>query len=322
MKKSLSFLVAFAVTIVPFALQAEVIDKIVATVNQEPITDFDVEKVMTSLSQEPVKGPSSNKKAAPVPTPQGPELRKAAIEHLVDQTLLNQEIDKQGIKVSDDDINMAIDSILKRNNITLDQLKKELYAKGESYEAYRQDLRDQIRRLRYIGQIVGNRVRVSDEDVQAFLDQNASKLKSVQEVHIAQIVIPLSSSSDAEFKQTVPKAQEAYKKAKGGANFDNLIKEYGGAGSGDLGKVNFSAMAPQVANALQALEEGQVTEPIRTSVGILIVKMVDKPEGGLTATNDQLKAQLKDRIYELKLQEEIKRYVDQLKSKAFIDIKS
>jgi peptidyl-prolyl cis-trans isomerase SurA len=309
---SLLLMLGFMLTFVS-PLRAEVIDKVVATVNQEAITQYELDKVIHNyqLQQEAAKGPKS--------TPAGAELRKEALDHLIDETLLNQEIDKQGIKVNDEDVNQAIESILKRNNISLDQLKKEIASKGTSYEDYRADLKSQIRRLRYIGQIVGGKIRVSDEDIQSFMDQNSDKLKNVSQVHIAQIAVPFESGSEAGVKKAGAQAQEIYKKVKAGGDFDSLMKE-GGAGSGDLGTVSFSGLAPQVSNALQALDAGQVSEPIRTQAGYIIVKMLDRP-GGIQAS-EQVKAQLKDRIYEAKMQEELQHYVNQLKSKAFIDIKS
>jgi peptidyl-prolyl cis-trans isomerase SurA len=313
------FLAGLTMAFGPSPLQAEVIDKVVATVNQEPITQYELDRVITTYQQQETLKASGGKDAKKSSAPAGAELRKEALDHLIDETLLNQEIDRQGIKVTDDDINQAIESILKRNSITLDQLKKELNSKGTSYEDYRADLKGQVRRLRYIGQIVGNKIHVTDDDVQSFMDQNSDKLKNVQEVHIAQIVFPFESGSEAGVKKAGTQAQEVYKKIKAGGDFDALMKE-GGTGSGDLGTVSFTGLAPQVSNALQALEAGQVSDPSRTQAGFIIVKVLDRP-GGVQA-NEQVKAQLKDRIYEMKMQEEIQRYVNQLKSKAFIDIKS
>ncbi|MFO1518153.1 MAG: SurA N-terminal domain-containing protein [bacterium] len=307
-----------ALSLSPFSLRAETIDKVVATVNQEPITQYDLEKVMANLSKEPL--PSTGKKI----DSQSPEFRKAALDHLVEETLLNQEVDKQGIKITEEDVNQAIDSILKRNNLTLDNLKKELASKGTTFQSYRDDIKGQLKRLRFVGQVVGAKVKVTDEEVEAYYEQNAGGIKSKGggDVHIAQIVVPLDrNANDADLKAAQTKAQEIYQKAKAGVNFDNLIKQYGAEGSGDLGKVSFSGVSPQVANALQALEEGQVSEPIRTPAGLLIVKMLDKPEGALQGRED-LKGMVRDRLYEIKVQEEIHRYVDQLRSKSFVEIKS
>ncbi len=295
---------------------AEVVDKVIATVNREPITTYDLNRVIANLNPEALKNVKDK-----TPPGQNPEIRKAALNHLIDEVLLNQEIEKQNIKISDEDVKQAIDAVLQRNHLTLETLKKELASKGSTFAGYQEEVRKQIKRIRYINQILGGRVRVNEEDVQAFYEQNIGKLQNTQEVHIAQIVIPFSSSSDTEFKAAQAKAQEIYKKAKNGIRFDSLIQQYGGEGSGDLGKVGFTGISPQVANALQALEDGQVSEPIRTSAGFIIVKMIDKPEAGLRGGED-IKSGIRDKIYDIKLQEEVQKHIDQLKEKAFIDVKS
>ncbi|MBL7685419.1 MAG: SurA N-terminal domain-containing protein [Deltaproteobacteria bacterium] len=329
MKKFIFLLSVFLIS--PLMAQAEIVDKIVATVNREPITQYELDEAIQNILKEPVQAPQKenkkNKKGSPAPTasnkpdPSNPELRRAALDHLIDEVILNQQIEKEGVKITDEEINESIGAVMKRNNLTLDALKKELIAKGSSYEKYRKDIAGQLKRIRFIGQIVGNKIQVNEDDVNSFYAQASGKNQDGQEVHIAQIVFPLSDgSSETEAKQMMDKAQGVYKKIKSGANFEQVMKLEGGTGSGDLGRVSFGGISPQVANALGALEEGQVSEPIRTKTAVLIVKMMDKPDGGLKA-GDELKDQIRNRIYEIKMQEEIKKYVDQLKTKAFIEIK-
>jgi peptidyl-prolyl cis-trans isomerase SurA len=295
---------------------AEVVDKIVATVNHEPVTLYELEKAMANLSKEALKKTSGGKKE------DNSDLKRMALDHLIDEALINQEVEKLGIQVTDEEVSRAIKSVLERNNLTQAALQKELAAKGTRFEDYREDIRSQLRRFKFISQTMGSKVKVNDEDVEAFYEQNSDKIQGAQEVRISQIVIPLTpTASDEELKRAQGKAGEVYQKAKGGGNFDALMKQYGGEGSGDLGKVSFSGISPQVANELQKLDAGQVTEPIRTQAGFLVVKLLEKPEVGLKGS-DEIKARIRDRIYEIKLQEELQKYVDQLKGKSFIEIKS
>jgi peptidyl-prolyl cis-trans isomerase SurA len=313
----LSTIGLLAFSLIGTRASAEMLDKVVATVNQEPITQYDLDRAVETINQQLAKTPEGKKGNIPAQ-----ELKKMALDHLIDETLLSQEIEKQGIKITDQDVSNAIASILKRNNMTLETLKKELVSKGTTFESYQADIRNQLKRFRFIGQAVGSKVKLSDEDVQAYYEQNFDKVKGTQEIHISQIVFPLSAQApNEELNKTLAKAQEVYKKAKSGTSFDNLMKQYGGDGSGDLGKINFSGLSPQLVPALQNLEAGEVSEPIRTPIGILIVKLLEKPEAGLKGS-EEIKANIRDQIYEMKMQEEIKKYVDQLKGKAFIDIKS
>src|SRR4030095_4346251 len=303
-------------TLFPTPLFAEVVDKVVATVNQEAITLYELQKAMDNINKEALKNVPKGKKE------EIPDLKKAALEHLIDETLINQEMEKQAVSITEADVNQAIKNVLERNQLTQAALQKELAAKGTTFEAYREDIRSQLKRYKFIQQVMGSKVRVNEEDVEAFYAQNASKLGDAQSVRIAQIVVPLSAgASEDEFKKAQGRAGEIYQKAKGGGHCDALMKQYGGEGSGDLGTVSYSSLSPQLANEIGRLDKGQVTEPVRTSAGFLIVKLLDKPEAGLQGS-EQVKGRIRDRIYELKLQEEMQKYVDQLKGKAFIDIKS
>jgi len=316
--QNLKWVLAFLGLFISLSVHAEVVDRIIATVNQEPVTSYDLNKAMSNIQREIEKNPSLKVSGEELEA-----LKKKAFDHLVDEILLNQEVAKKGLDVTDQDVTRAIDSILERNKFTLDQLKKELSSKGESLEAYRSDIKDQLRRLKFINQLIGNKVRVSEEDVKEYYAQQGAQLAGDQQIQIAQIVFPLPENpSDADLSKAQGEAQSAYQKIKGGLKFEQAMKQLGGAGSGDLGKVNFAGISPQLAPAIQALDEGGITEPVRTQAGFIIVKLYDKPNTAPLAGSEDIKNKIRDRIYEIKVQEEIKKYVEQLRNKAFIDVKA
>ncbi len=311
MGSSKNFFVAvfFLLSFFSILVSAEIIDKVLVTVNQEPITSYDVEDAVAKIR---AQSPAAK-------TASAEELKKVALDHLIEEALIHQEMISSGIEVSDKEVTQAVDSVLKRNQMTMDSLKKELASKGTRYEDYRNDLADQLKRIRWVQQVVGSKIKINEDEVQAFYEQNVGQIKGSQ-VHIAQIVIPLVSTSKEEVERVQAKANEAYQKIKGGKNFDSILKEYGGPGSGDLGKVDFVGVSPQVANALQSLNEGEVSEPVHTANAFLIVKLLEKPGVALQGSED-VKNKIRDQLYDMKVQEEIRKYADQLKSKAFIDVK-
>lgn len=319
MKSKLIFSLFLATAWIP-SIQAEVVDKILATVNNEPITLYQLEKTVTNLNREPIKSPSnktSNPKAKKA-LPASEELRQQALQHLVDESLLNQEIVKRGIKINEAEIDRAIDSILKRNKMTMEGFKKELASQGMNFPQYREDIKKQLLRLQFMSQVLGGKIRVTDEEVEAAYQQNAGQLQ-MQQVHIAQIVIPFSSNSEAGTASA--KAKEIHQKLKKGANFEEVMKQEGGAGSGDLGKVPFSGLNANLASPLQKLSVGEITDPIKTENSFVILKLLEKQGADLVGRED-IKENIRSRIYEIKAQQELQKYIDQLKGKAFINILS
>ncbi len=294
--------------------QGEIVDKVVATVNQEPITLSDLNRIISNYNKEMGKLPQARQRKV-----EQEDLKHEALNHLIEESLLSQDMEKQGIKVTEEDVSGAIDTILKRNKLGQEGLKKELNQKGSSLEEYRKEIKEQLKRFRFIGQVFGSKIKVSQEDVNNFYEQNSDKLKDVQKIHIAQIVIPFAV--EAQMKEAEKKANDIYKRAKAGANFDQLMKQEGGEGSGDLGEVSMAGISPQIAPAIQNLDKGGVSEPVRTQAGFLVVKLIDKPEVDLKG-DESIKEGIRNQIYEMKVQEELKKYVDQLKGKAFINIRS
>lgn len=145
MKKILFFTLFF----VPLLASAELVDRIVAIVGDEIITLSDVKKY----------------KAPP---------KKDPLEELIRQKILLLEIDQLGIDVTNDDLANAIGEVLTRNRIQLEELKKELEKEGKGFEQYKQELRTEIRKMKFLGQVIYPRIKVSEEEILRKLGKNPS----------------------------------------------------------------------------------------------------------------------------------------------------
>lgn len=125
---------------------AEMVDKIVAVVGGEIITESDVRQLPKEGKKEP-------------------------LTELIHARLLDQEMEKLGIEVSDGEIAEAIQGILSKNKIGLENLKAELVQKGIPYERYKKDIAGQIRKMKFIGRVIVPRIRLTEEEV----DRKAGK---------------------------------------------------------------------------------------------------------------------------------------------------
>lgn len=316
------FLISFLIPLFVFCLllfdvKAEMLNRVVATVNHEVITQYDLNLAAKELAKQLAK--KQNIKEFKITN----EFLSEVLSNLINDALVRQEMEKKKIEVSEKDLEQAFNNILTRNKMSLEDLKKELSAQGMSLAEYRNDLKKQIKRVRFMNQTVGQKVRITDDEVQEYYEKNFSKLKSNAEVEVAQIVIPLAlGASEKEIKQAEKRAQEIYKQAKSKkVSFEDLLLKLGGEGSGNLGKISFSSLAPQIAAALQNLNQDQVSEPVRTELGFVIVKLLNSPSENIKMS-EEVKEEIRGRIYDEKLQEELLIYLDQLKSTAYIEIKT
>ncbi len=143
------------------------VDRIVAVVNQDVILASELARRVASLAPAPGK-----------PPPAGAE--RQMMEQMIDEILLTQEAARARITVSDSDVDGAIGEIKKQNQLDDAGLAKALAAQGYTMELYREDLRQQILRLRVINLIIRPRVIVSDDEVKKAYDEAKKKATTVK----------------------------------------------------------------------------------------------------------------------------------------------
>src|SRR5690348_3263021 len=118
------------------ATQGELLDRVVAIVNDGVVLNSDldaqVDSVSERLRQQKLELPPQN------------VLRQQVLERLVLQEIQLQRATHDGVKVTDETLNAALGDVAKRNNLTLSQLPAALAAQGIEYPVYREDLRKEI----------------------------------------------------------------------------------------------------------------------------------------------------------------------------------
>jgi peptidyl-prolyl cis-trans isomerase SurA len=297
--------------------QAEVVDRVIAVVNQEPITLYDLEN-FNKEHQGDIKEFLKNEK-----NQKSSGLSKnEELGFLIETRLLEQKMDQMKVQVTDADLEKAMQNILKRNNFTKEQLIADLNHKGVSFEKYNQDLRVQLKKLKFMGQVIAPKVRVTNADLDEFFAEHSEHFSNYQSVEIAQVILPLSATaSESERQVVLKKADEVAKKAKDGDKFEGLGKKYSmNPQTAEKGFYPVSQLAPTVAKAIEDLKPGQISRPVRSSLGIHIVKLFSRK----TLAGDEyqaLREQIREKVFEEKMQDELESYIKELKAKSYIEVK-
>jgi peptidyl-prolyl cis-trans isomerase SurA len=298
--------------------RAEVIDKVVAVVNDQPITLYELDKLMAEKIDEIKKAEGGKEQKEKFKN-----YRDQALQSLIEDKLLAQAMKERQITVTDADVQHAIDNILKRNNLTKQQLADQLSKKGITMNAYLDDLKNQLAKVKFMSQVIAPRVKVTDQDLDDFFAKNPDKFSNYQSAQMAQIILPLSeTASDQEIAAARKVAEEIIAKAKKGANFEDLGKQYSqNPQTAVAATYQVSQLAPQLVEAISDLKAGEVSEPVRSALGMHIIKLYERK----TLAGEEFKAvreQLREKVFEEKLEEELQKYVDELKSKSYVEIKS
>lgn len=135
MKKFLFLLILW-----PVFASSEIVDRIVAVVGEEIITQSDLKSYRGSAKKDPLEG-------------------------LIREKLLQMEIERLEIEVTQEDTANAVREVLGRNRMTLEQLKAELEQKGTAFEQYKRELAREVRKMKFLGQVIFPRIKVSEEEI-------------------------------------------------------------------------------------------------------------------------------------------------------------
>ncbi|MGL4317214.1 MAG: peptidylprolyl isomerase [Pseudomonas sp.] len=219
-------------------------------------------------------------------------LQQQVLERLIVENLQLQIGDRSGIRITDEELNQAMGSIAQRNNLSLEQFRAALARDGLSYE----DARDQIRREMVISRVrqrrVAERIQVTEQEVQNFLASDLGKLQLSEEYRLANILIPVPEGASPEVIQAAGKrVSEVYNQLRSGADFAQLAISSSASETalegGEIGWRKAAQLPPPFDGMINALSVGEVTEPVRTPGGFIILKLLEK-RGGSNVVRDEV----------------------------------
>lgn len=268
------------------AAQAQVqsLDRVVAIVDNDVIMYSQLDQRLNEVEQ------TLNKRGGQLP-PQD-VLQQQVLERLIVENLQLQIGDRSGIRITDEELNQAMASIAQRNNLTLDQFRAALARDGLSYEQAREQIRREMVISRVRQRRVAERIQVTDQEVNNFLASDLGQMQLAEEYRLANILIPVpDAASPDQIRAAAQKTAEVYDKLRAGADFAQMAIANSGSENalegGDIGWRKGAQLPPAFAELIRSLSVGDITEPLRTPGGFMIVKLQEK-RGGDTQMRDEV----------------------------------
>ena len=304
--------------IVPHTAAAAVVEQLIAVVNGEPYTLSNLSVyAKTKMGRAFPSGDLNQINASD----------REVLEQFVTDKMLEVEVREAGISISDDEINRYIEQVKKSNNLTEEDLKVALGRDGVTLANYRASVKAEMEKSEIIDRQVRRKVNITDEDVERYYKLNSKNYRGNERARIRHILLPLAESAPAEQVQTaMAKGKDLYQRIASGEDFAVLAREYSeGAGrndGGEIGWVNRGTLIPGIEEvAFQKLKVGQVSEPFRTSMGVHIVKLEGREDGGV-APLSAVAPRIKEELLNKALQERFARWLKaDLRRKHKVDIK-
>ena len=298
--------------------QAKVIERLITVIDGEPYT-------LSNLSTY-----AKTKMARDFPTGELSPINasdREVLEQFITEKLLEAEIREAGIKVADEEVDAYIDQIKKRNRLSDEDLKTALGREGQTVASYRASVRTELEKSELINRQVKKKVNITDDDVQRYYKLNAKNYRDQDRVRLRHILLPLSEKSSADDVSAVmAKAEELYKRIKDGEDFAVLARQYSeGAGrdeGGEIGWVNRGTLLKPIEDvAFNTLAVGEVSQPIRSSLGVHLVKLENKQTGALLPLS-VVGAKIKEELYVKALEERFATWLKtDLRRKHTVDVK-
>lgn len=260
------------------------LDRIVAIVDNDVIMKSQLDQRINEVLQ------TIEKRGAELPPQE--VMQQQVLERLITENLQLQLGERSGIRISDEELNQALSTIAQRNNLTLEQFRAALANDGLSLEAAREQIRREMVISRVRQQRVAERIQVSNQEVQNFLSSDLGKLQLSEEYHLGNILIPLPEGADAQTIQHAERAAlDTYQQLQGGADFSQLAVSRSASENalegGDMGWRKAAQLPPPFDSLVGDLAIGQVTEPVRTPAGFILLKLLDK-RGGEHLVRDEV----------------------------------
>ena len=159
---------AFVLVLTANSVSADVVERVVATVNDEAIFLSDLRKRAVPFLPQVAEASTETERMSRLK-----DLYEELLNVLVDEQLLRQLASDSGIRVTDADVDTAIENLRLQNNMTEEQLQQALDGQGFTQAQYRHDLRRQLLRLKVMNERVRSRVNVTEEEVRARYEQRA-----------------------------------------------------------------------------------------------------------------------------------------------------
>lgn len=262
------------------------LDRIVAVVNDEVITELQLNAEMGMIKKQ-LRQQNTR-------MPDDAVLKKQLLERMILRTIQLQMAKRGSIRVDDDALNRTLENIAAQNRMSLAQFREVLQREGVDYETFRENMRDEITVNSLQQRIVRNRIVVTQQEVDNFIENQKLRGSNDKEYHLAHILIAVPEAASADqIKAARAKAEKIVRDLRAGADFSQTAVSVSDGQQalegGDLGWRRADALPTLFADWVVQQEVNNVSDALRSPSGFHIIKMLEvrdnQPQHVVTQTH-------------------------------------
>lgn len=287
---------------------SEVVDRIVAVVNEDIITLVELNKAINPYLSEVEKTAYSEKEKEQIIQ----KLQKDMLTKLIGYKLTEQEAKRLGLKVSEKELKTSVERFMTSKDLTREGLEKALLKEKMTYAEFESDVKSKILRPKLINLIIKAKVVITNEEVKEYYDAHEKEYKGVNKYHLKNILV----DSEEEIQKIKTLLDN-------GDDFKEVAMLYSQApnasAGGNLGAFELDVFADDIRENILLLENGQYTDIIFTGGGFQIFYL-EKIEMSGGKTLEQAKDEITSKLFSTKAEKKYSEWLEELKEMSLIKI--
>ena len=321
----LYFLWSFVFSIADFsfsvqAADAVVVDRIVAVVNDDLITLFDLNQSFQPY-EENIKalGYTSERERETMF-----KLRTDLLSRLIERKLTDQVIKKNNLEASEQEINTALERIKEERSLTDEDLRAELAQQGLTLEEYRKNLKHQLLRNKLVNREIKSKIVITEDDISNYYNAHRENYAGEMKYHIWNIFIRPSQFADSSTQRLALEKMEAVvTKLTQGQSFESLAVEEPDSPmapqGADLGLYRLDELSPQLQKAVKDMKAGDYSPILKTEMGyqIIYVQKIVETDSKSVA---EVKSEIQETLYNEAVDNKFQTWLKDLRKRSHIKI--
>jgi peptidyl-prolyl cis-trans isomerase C len=254
------------------------------------------------------------------------QLRGRALDTMVIEQLLDEQVKASNIAVTDEDVNDYLVNLASKQGMSMDDLKSLVEASGQNFDNMKQQTKKGLGYQKIMEAQWEGKINVTEEEEKKFYDENPDMFRTPEQIRASHILIKADTSepnADPNQAKAAAKsrAEDLLKKVKEGGDFAELAKANSACSSaargGDLGMFGRGRMVKAFEDAAFALKVGEISDVVETPFGYHIIKVTEHMDANVTPF-ENAREDVEKRLKRDKQTEFAKKYIDELKGKATI----
>ena len=318
---------AFVKALIPVCLllgaatgRGEVIDRIVAIVNEDAITLSELNEAIEPYAKkirDAFYGPEEERMMLF-------KVREDILNKMIDQTLTDQESQRLGISVLESDVDQRLEKIKSEKFLTEEDLQKALAAEGYTLEEYRKKMKEQMLRIKLINVEVKSKIAIIEEEMRDDYDKHKEAYQEKKKYHLRTILIKVPDLATAEQKEdALTRMKAIIEELKAGTAFDELAKQYSdditAKEGGDLGLFSLEELSSQFRETVRWMKDGEISPVLETPQGYQLL-MLQEGQHTPGKTFKEAKIEIEERLFRKLVDEKYAEWLQGLRKRSYIKI--